>query len=84
MLRYRCTGELEQAAIAFQKAEQSSGWEGPVWYYGAAPFFLGQIWEALGHPREAVEAYRRVVACEKCVQPRTAASDRLAILGVPH
>jgi tetratricopeptide (TPR) repeat protein len=84
MLRQRCTGELEQAAIAFQKAEQSSGWEGAVWYYGAAPFFLGQVWEALGHPREAAEAYLRVLACEKCVEYRTAASDRLAILGVTH
>ena len=84
LLRHRCTGELEQAAIAFQKAEQSSGWEGAVWYYGAASFFLGQVWEALERPREAVEAYRRVVACEKCVEHRTAASDRLAILGVTH
>jgi len=84
MLRYRCTGELEQAAIAFQKAEQSSGWQGAVWYYGAVPFFLGQIWETLGHPHEAAEAYRRVLACEKCVDYHTMAGARLEILGVYH
>jgi hypothetical protein len=84
LLRQRCTGELEQAAVAFKKAEQSSGWEGAVWYYGAAPYFLGQVWEALGHPREAVEAYRRVLTCEKCAEYHKAASDRLASLGVAH
>jgi len=80
MLQYRCTGELEQAVIAFQKAEQSSGWEGAAWYYGVAPFFLGQVWEALGHPDEAADAYRRVVACGKCVEHRVTALARLQAL----
>ena len=84
LLRHRCTGELDQAVTAFQKAEQSSGWEGGTWYYGAAPFFLGQIWESLGQPNKAAEAYRRVVDCEKCFEHRTAASARLAILGIIH
>jgi tetratricopeptide (TPR) repeat protein len=84
MLRQRCTGELELAVVAFQKAEKISGWEGAAWYYGAAPYFLGQVWEALGNQGAAIDAYQRVVACEKCVEYRKAASNRLFLLGATH
>ena len=77
VIRWKHTGELEQAIYAFQQAEKMSGWEPGGWYLGVASYDLGQVLEITGQYDEAEAAYQRVLDCKECFVHRDDASSRL-------
>lgn len=77
VIRWKHTGELEQAIYAFQQAEKMSGWEPGGWYLGVASYDLGQVLERTGQYDEAKAAYQRVLDCKECFVHRDNASSRL-------
>ncbi len=79
-LHVRNTGNMERAIFALQQAEQLSGWEGSYWYWGAAPYYLGQALEAEGRHSEAIAAYQRVLDCSKCTYHHNSALAKLKVL----
>ncbi len=79
-LRLRYTGELDLAAIAFQKSIEHNGWEASSWHRGAALFYLGQTLELQGKPEEAKKAYQQILNCKDCIYYYDYARDRITSL----
>ena len=59
-------GNWGQAIEVLSTAEANPGWEGGLWYYGAASLDLGQALQASGRCAEARLAYKRVLDCQAC------------------
>jgi hypothetical protein len=79
-INFRNTGRLAEAISAFRKAEDIPGWDQGKWYRGVASLYLGYALEEKGFNLEAMEAYRRVIACGNCQIHRKEAQYRLELL----
>jgi tetratricopeptide (TPR) repeat protein len=77
LIEWMYTGELDRALLHLKRAEARGGWETSQWEQGAATYYLARTLEDLDRKDEAVQAYLRLIYCEKCVYHQSSAKLRL-------